>query len=766
MEGLIENYKKWLRGFSATQFEDVVNCYIRYVWGIKDFSNCDGTNDGGNDLKFFVDNLRLKIQVQVTVQEKNIEQKILEDVEKALNNFKKYKYEARLYFFYSYPMSEAKIKELEQTAFVKYNIQLNIFDAKHIAQEADKHIELRTCIHKQYGIPNSEEQTFTNDSDKAIYDLITFGSSSLEIKSQILKSFLSHYLLEVGQSTIEEIIEAFNKRFGNVIDNLYYNKLISKLSTDKIILKDKETKKYKLSETETERVNKVKEEFVFQEQKLHYDLKSLLTQSNADGLTEKVIGILLKLFEESFEFDYHEIIEDADENILEKNERILKSLFTEIHKITTDKNVTRQIIREIFNICTQNDILQKLSAGKMYSKFINSDLLDAYIRQQERFVYLDTQIALYAICLYFQDSKYPNLNFVTVKDLITTSTSNNQISLKISHLYLFEISYHFKEALLLLPYDENGLLDELGGTSNVFYNYFSYLKNAELLDEGINDFRDFLLALGYEEFMALDVDFFNMSASILSEILSEMNIDVDYLPHYDKAPAFEIFKTLQAINKSRNEVTISNDAIMLLHLFNKDAHPIEPIFCTWDSQFFEARKKYNAKYKGSRLWHLFTPGKLVNHLSLLKFNINSESLTRDILSSIDETFNLHQKSQKLLDAIVKLVDLKSETGRQYISKIKELKREYVFSVEEKDENEIGPQMAYLPIEQLIVALTKHYTFHSNKYTVENLKKVFQNGQYFEEVISYFKKELDYILLNRDFSVTYTKDMDLLIEKAK
>ena len=139
--------------------------------------------------------------------------------------------------------------------------------------------------------------------------------------------------------------------------------------------------------------------------------------------------------------------------------------------ISLGKNVS-QVTKDIVELCKDNDIIQKLSAGKIFASFVDPEVIRNYVNQTDRIVYLDTPIVLYLLCFYYQDVNYSNPYYQAAKNLIEFYEKYNNLTFLLYKSYLPEISFHFKEALLLIPYDENGFIDDLGGTNNVFYNFY------------------------------------------------------------------------------------------------------------------------------------------------------------------------------------------------------------------------------------------------------------------------------------------------------
>jgi hypothetical protein len=162
------------------------------------------------------------------------------------------------------------------------------------------------------------------------------------------------------------------------------------------------------------------------------------------------------------------------------------------------------------------------------------------------------------------------------------------------------------------------------------------------------------------------------------------------------------------------------------------------------------------------------PDRFNNHFSLLNFNLNSETITRDILSVIDDRFNFYKKAQTLLDAVSKLVNLKTETGRKYAIAIKEFRKNYVYEVDARKRpiDYVEIDTTKYPVEELMFSLVKYYHQKREGHTLEDFKLIFQTEELYNEVISYFKSELRYFSEHKKESEKAFPLMDDLVKKAK
>ena len=179
------------------EFDIIVKSYLKNVYGYERVVVTDGKDDTGIDIKVF-DIGSEKNQYQMTIQKsENTQQKsqlktkIFEDVAKAKINAEEYGYSNRLYFFYSYEMTNKTQREYKREALTQHNIDLEIIDANQIAEEAEDFLALQQTIYKISGFEEFKIKTSQYDSDNKnlIYDLISFGKAS-DIKLELVEAYI------------------------------------------------------------------------------------------------------------------------------------------------------------------------------------------------------------------------------------------------------------------------------------------------------------------------------------------------------------------------------------------------------------------------------------------------------------------------------------------------------------------------------------------------------------------------------------------------
>ena len=261
------------------EFDIIVKSYLKNIYGYERVVVTDGKDDTGIDIKVF-DIGSEKNQYQMTIQKsENTQQKsqlktkIFEDVAKAKINAEEYGYSNRLYFFYSYEMTNKTQREYKREALTQHNIDLEIIDANQIAEEAEDFLALQQTIYKISGFEEFKIKTSQYDSDNKnlIYDLISFGKAS-DIKLELVEAYIIQCLYENDSLSQTEIAELCIDKFSSKENTTFYTKLINKIySKDKRLVYSKESKKYSLSVEERKKLaslieqNKLDEQHFFNE---------------------------------------------------------------------------------------------------------------------------------------------------------------------------------------------------------------------------------------------------------------------------------------------------------------------------------------------------------------------------------------------------------------------------------------------------------------------------------------------------------------------
>ena len=390
------------------EFDIIVKSYLKNVYGYEKVVVTDGKDDTGIDIKVF-DIGSEKNQYQMTIQKsENTQQKsqlktkIFEDVAKAKINAEEYGYSNRLYFFYSYEMTNKTQREYKREALTQHNIDLEIIDANQIAEEAEDFLALQQTIYKISGFEEFKIKTSQYDSDNKnlIYDLISFGKAS-DIKLELVEAYIIQCLYENDSLSQTEIAELCIAKFSSKENTTFYTKLINKIySKDKRLVYSKESKKYSLSVEERKKLASLIEQNKLDEQHFFNELVTILKKYNQEYNLSKYIDLLYDLYINNFS----KRIRLSDD--IEKLE--LNNLFTYTKNQLKDTQLCKQMILNLLTICDNNKYMQEVCASAIFGSKINIDDLQNYAKEK-KFVYIDTTIALHLLCYFYeQDNDYEN----------------------------------------------------------------------------------------------------------------------------------------------------------------------------------------------------------------------------------------------------------------------------------------------------------------------------------------------------------------------
>lgn len=613
-------------------------------------------------------------------------------------------------------------------------------------------------------IERDSEDQFTPHT-KMMYDFISYGSSSTEIKKQVIISFILHYLYHNETCIISDLTNKCNEHFNSNIDIPFYRRIIENLENqNKIKYSDIVKKNIYLTDIEKNRLHLVFEDFSFKEQMLYISIKDKLTDYGIENKFNTILLQLSDLLEKNYNIDIYEIYDKGFE--VNDNSVNYHSFIKFLIELLNDEEKAKNLFLELLIICEENDFLHKVCASNVFVKFVNPAQLQNYLKIKTRKIYLDTQIILHSLCYWYHSSKtYENIHYKITKDLLDYNSKHSNIKLIVSENYISEAAYQLKEALMLIPFEDVGLFNKLNASGNVFYQFYFHLKEAQELEDDISSLGQFFegFDLSYED--AFDRNYMHISIDLIREYLQNIGIESFEIPRKSSNSAFDIFKNSTTLHsKSRHEVTISNDAKMLVYLSSDRENGFDSIFTTWDSVFYDARKKYISKFRGSNHWHIFSPAKLLNHLSLLEFEINAESITNEFISILDAT-KFQENTTHFLDKINTLLDIDKEDRRKYITKLKEFSKNEIIEIDRASENEIV-HIDYKPIETLISTLTYHYNKKNSKYSFNEFKQIFESSELFDRIIDVLKNHLDYFSKNHQISENFTNDIDLIIQEYK
>ena len=590
------------------------------------------------------------------------------------------------------------------------------------------------------------DQVLNGDENKMLFDFISFGNTTTEIKTQIIEAFILHYLIDKDFENISNLIKSADEYLKTGLSEPFYRRKIENLrQSSKVEYVDIQKNTIRLTVNEKSRLCKVQGAFKDNKELFLLYYKEIIDNYGFESHFDPILEKLTDFFVSNFNIDVKEVYKS---DISETEDRILVDFLKYLQGITNDEEIAKNLLIELLKLCEQSDFVVRISASKVIGKLTNPEYFQNYIRSQRRIVYIDTQLVLYALCTgYVRKSKYENIYYLIIEELIEYAKEHPNLELRFSRLYLSEISYQLKLALLLIPFEDVTSPDL---STNVFYQFYDHLKQNDLLkenDESLAAFLENWLIVSEDD--ALNREWDEIISSNISNLLQEeLQIKVISLPYYsNRDSAISVLEeTIKQNSLSPKSFhLLSNDALMVCHLSNLEEHETEPFFLTWDKTFTYYRREFKAKFKRMEIisWHLFNPSKFLNHMSLIDFKIDPKSITNEYLS-IMESMGLHEKTRTIFDNMNRFLDIKniSKTQRRkYIELTKGIFNEKEFSYEiNLPEVEIKAKISK-PFETILDGINSYYHDSTTKYSIDFYRNMLLNEDYFLKVVEIIKNEI-------------------------
>ncbi len=751
-----------LESCEKREFDKVVKTYLREIHNFNQIVITDGKDDIGIDIKVF-DKNNSKIQYQLTVQKSNTDQekkqleyKIIEDLEKASKNYKDFGYSNKLIYFYSKAMTNKRIRYFAAKAFDDFQIDLEFIDANRIAEESEEYIEIQRTLLELNELDkfNLKNSLFDDEQTNLVFDLISFGQVS-DFKKHIIETFILQSLFTQNKLSKEKIIELCKNQFNTNENSIFYEKLINKLQTEKKITKSIDKTTLRLSSEEELRIKHLKKKFKLEEDLFLKNLTNILQKYNQVVNLNDYINQLKVIYTNNFNTNISDILNNSSSLDLSGISReFINFIKTRLSNSVQAKELAKLLIR----LCDESKFIQKICASKVLGAKTNYNRLETYINTKKR-VFIDTSIAINAICYYyFPKSTFENYFYNTSKNLIQFARKN-KISLYIVERYIWEVQNHVKEAFNILPFTNLPAFEKLGKSRNAFYNFYQNL----VLESNHDDisFEDFLNNFGFKN--STTTKSFN---SKIENFLSELGIEKIVIEKgYNIKETNWLFQNeLLNTKKFKTKFALENDSIMVEFLADKDTniHPLQPVFSTWDKTFFNVWEKYLNEYPNAQRWFMFTPSRLIDHYALLKFSINEETVSKEMLAIISD--DIISGTHTLLDSIMYIFNPNDEVGLVYTNKLAEIRDNEILRIKT---NQLIPPEDFegeAVIDDIFFKLTSHYQ-DSDDY-INLFKKVFTRKDFVSKVIDVLTQEVANFYKDTRISEKLFNVFDELIEIIK
>jgi hypothetical protein len=714
-----------------------------------------GPYDNGKDLVIKRNAREVRQAVQITIQEKKLEEKLEADllkVEKLVDN---HNYPPVLHFFWSHPISEYTLDKFRTNAMANHLISLEFYDAKRIAQDlTDRYPHILNylikVIHK-FDIQNDEPINF---QQRAFYEYLLLSKDSTNLKNAIIDAnILSH--LNEGGKTIEELLsllQGVNLRIGSL-----KGKLQTLTRAGKVIHQDGV---YTLSKEEISKLENIKLRDSTRKQELIKTISDKLAKHTDKDLASEVVKLIITAYEESISIQITESkFESPKLKIFKATINNLKVLINE--KCDLDKEESEALASELLELAGENEYLSEHCSAKLCVNFFSDSKLEKYIEDKSFYIYLDAPVLIpYLITIMFKDSSLFDKSLRNINLLRENINLIKNKRLKVSTEHFEETARHFSQAEKLSQFVTEQLVEQLGESKNVYFNV--YMKWKKKRDDKTN-FEDFTSAfLGLEKEDVNPSDKFTAFSSCIFESLTAAGFEI--IDNKDLAPSAFVERTrrkfIRTSTSFRPYRAIDNDIYCAytlgqekLHLDSK-GYFSTPMLITLDTSQYLLRDIIRKDNKFAE-WLIYTPQRAIERLSLVGLKISSESLKDGVLATISEEYFFKENSMSLLDTLSVLIDDNQNSEGDVIKFVTSLRRKV--NEETLDHSEIDV-VHYNNISYVLLFIHREFKDEFNKIikifsdtsyqdTLTKLLMASIKGEFDEAQRDILRKEMQKILLS-------------------
>lgn len=594
----------------------------------------------------------------------------------------------------------------------------------------------------------SPKQEKNNDIyEKMMFDYLSKANSSSFIKNGLFYSvilFLIYKNGEISKSDLQSNIKIYlgttNDNLDNSLDYLRSFKPGKIVST------------YKFNETyyclaEDER--HIFEESEKESKNLEAEFKNTFsTISNKYFITD--VDKAYKLFVQYYMSVGNNIIK-IGENSKENKDAYEFFKFGLIPLMPNAEQIT-EFLSDLNDECGQNNFLNRMCLGKSFLNLYKSQTYQNYISNKKNHIVLDTTLAIHYLCNKYDlkglNAKYEDSDFLAVERLINYKDNNQgKISFLIPFDYAGEIIGELKKAIKLADFEGVGNIAIPVQTSNIFYNFYLFVKEAKKNANisTIYKFEDFAKELGFERVCLSDEDFFMQNMICLKNFFKYTDcVFVDKVT--ERYDCFDhLIRTYSAYLFSeryyeKSAKAIESDVRQAIYFAkkSKEDNMVDFYLSSWDTSLYDLRDMVNNELMLTKSYAIHRPGALLNRLMLKDFKVNDKFLTNEIMVYADRTYELSDKIKSMFDKVILPFFMASENKNStLVQEILKLQKEYI---DQKNEGQRSSREKVLPIEDIFIKIRDK--MHQKACTTRDLACYLADEENHNFVIELISKALD------------------------
>lgn len=630
-------------------FEELVRRFVQKIFAAEAYL-VGGPYDGGRDLVYAIRGREKREAMQISIQEKALERKIDEDLEKVARLVDEHGYPSTLCFFWSHTLSASREDSIKSLARSKYGIALEIYDAKKIAQKITNDYPdiLRYLIEVVHSYRPSASAD-TDIKERALYEYLAFSKDTVNLKNVIVESQIvsSLYGEKCSKGELLTFVMDLGIKEGKakaLIAGLLQKRRIQEAGDDII-----------LSSTEVDRIRNIETKEVLRKAEVVKTISSTLKKYTREDLAEDVLSLIKETYAASIEVQISEI------NLDPPRLALIKQSAQEIGKLLVSRgNISEadsiKATHELVSNAAENEYLSDYCSSRLCISLLNQRKLEHYVATKHFFLYLDAPVLIrYLVLSRFSDERYLDGALKTVKSLKDSIKHLKHKEIRATVEHFEETVRHLEHAERISRFASDELIAALGESKNIFFNTYLRCKRVKSPTYNFNTFLEDLIGLeGGQGASRISFELLlNYSQKFLE--LSGLTIFTDTTPIDERTMDELMFKYRNSTGKQRKNQTIRNDLIACrilatneFHLDNKGVGQT-PLLITWDSTQHELRTMFRQKNRFGE-WYIYTPQRAIERLSMVDLSIQSSTLKDSVLAIIDEDYFKDSKNS-LIDTL-------------------------------------------------------------------------------------------------------------------
>lgn len=507
-------------------------------------------------------------------------------------------------------------------------------------------------------LEEDDDDLLFEDSEKTLYDYLSVSNDSSDIKNGIYYSLLLLIIYRKGTISEDELKREMEQRFGRKLGDIRKDletlRKTGKLKQGKIELTEEELDKIRKAENETKAI-----EDEFMNRYTHL--------TDEYGITEKtpILEALKQIYIVNCKYNLQsdEGSQSSTPEDIEKAHHQLRKL---VLSSVANKEVVNEAVSEMLKLCAETPYMKRIGLNTAFLNLYRSSRYEDYVRGQNFLAMLDTSVVIYLLCAkseFQTQEEWNDVDFKTICDLIGYKESQGEsIHFLIPYDYLIETFYEYKKALQVAWFDKFPDLPIPPETTNIFYNYYLFVKNQKRVfeDKQNYSFAEFAHDMGFPIFNIEEPRLKRQSLMFLKKC-----IEVYHCEYIDEIREnfenFDIVRNQYAASleeKGRNKsiYAINSDVRQAFYLTkekkkNKDTNN-EYYFCTWDKTLSPLKTAVADQMLIFRTYSIQSPMGLLNKLSFKLFHLGKGSISDTVFAYAEHEYNTITKIQSLYDNVL------------------------------------------------------------------------------------------------------------------